>query len=193
MLRIFIRLLLVIGGAALLLAVVGWALPREFSVSVERQLAATPAEAFAIVNDLRSWPQWTAWDPQTNVHLTVEPGPISVGEGASQTWTDPRGAGKLWFTAVQPDEAIGYRVRFVGFPEMDCRFEFSRADSGCRVQWTSSGRLPGGPFYGYLRGAFRAGLEREYTDSLKRLDQLLTKNRTAREEPSTEPGTPSEK
>lgn len=177
MFRILIRILLVIGGAALLLALVGWALPRGFSVSVERQLAASPAKAFATVNDLKSWPQWTAWDPKTNPYLKVEPGPVSAGEGASQTWTDPRGTGKLWFTAVAADARIDYRVRFGEFPEMDCRFEFFPEGENCKVRWSSHGRLPGGPFYGFFRGAFRTGLEREYTDSLNRLDALLSKPR----------------
>jgi hypothetical protein len=43
------------------------------------------------------------------------------------------------------------------------------------VTWSSKGRLPGGPFYGFFRGIFCEGMRREYDSNLQRLEELVTK------------------
>lgn len=175
MFRIFVRLLLVIAAIIAVILAIGACLPRSFDVAVERNIAAAPEAVFAEISDLRNWSRWTAWNPAANPHLQIEYGPRTSGPGASQSWSDPRGSGKVWITGVEEGRKLVYQSRFGRFPEMTSQIEITPREHGSRVRWTSRGRLPGGAFYGYFRGIFAAGLQREYNSNLTALEQVLTR------------------
>ncbi len=173
MLKVLLRLvlvLLVLGG---ILALVGSLLPHDFDVRTVRQVNAPPAAIFPVISDLRRWSEWTAWDDKGKPWLKIQFGPDTEGAGASQTWTDPRGSGKLWLTGTVLNESIEYQTRFGRFPEITNRISLQPNQSGTEVVWTSSGRLPSGPFYGFFRGFFCEGLRREYDSSLEKLEKSL--------------------
>ncbi|MFN9881283.1 MAG: hypothetical protein ACK557_22655, partial [Planctomycetota bacterium] len=60
------------------------------------------------------------------------------------------------------------------FPRMESRFVLTPEGSKTRVSWTSSGRLPGGAFYGWLRLAFVNGMRDQYQQALVKLDAVVT-------------------
>lgn len=173
MLNIFLRLIAVIVAGLLVLALIGSLLPRNFDFRIERVVQAPAGKIYPQVADLKRWPDWTEWNTREKSFLKIELGPITEGEGASQTWSELRGDGKLWLTRAVPDQEICYQVRFGVFPEITNRIVLEPAGEGTKVTWTSQGRLPGGPFYGYFRGIFVAGLQREYNRCLERLEQQL--------------------
>ncbi|HMO12961.1 MAG TPA: SRPBCC family protein [Pirellulaceae bacterium] len=43
----------------------------------------------------------------------------------------------------------------------------------CKVTWTSTGRLPSGPFYGYLAFVFEGAMRSEYSACLERLKNIV--------------------
>ena len=92
---------IIIGVAAAIVAVVVLFVivvllqPSEFRVSRSAKMTASPAAAFAQVNDYHNWDAWSPWaklDP--NAMVTFE-GPTS-GTGATFTWSgnDKVGAGR---------------------------------------------------------------------------------------------------
>ena len=107
--RMLNRIVYVLLGIVLLLAVGGVMLPRQ--VQVQRSLAvdAPAAVVFPYINDFRLFNQWSPWarrDPQTRYEFS-EP---AAGEGASMRWQSghPRvGQGVQTITHSEPP----YRVR----------------------------------------------------------------------------------
>ena len=180
MAKYYFRLVLLIGGIIGFFALVGSLLPRGYSIDCDIEIAAPADQIFAQINSLENWQHWSSWDPERISGLTV----VVVGDpgvGNAMQWTDLRGEGKLWITASQPPEFVEYRLLFDRFPEMSSRMTLiPQADSDRTVvQWNSRGRLPGGPFYGYLAPLFPIHLRYEYDDCLVRLKERVEKKITA--------------
>lgn len=177
MFKVFIRLLLVIATGLLILHWIGSLLPRSFDFRVERQIAASPAEIYPLISDLKRWPEWTGWNAAENPALKIETGPVTAGAGASQSWSDLRGDGKLWLTSATPDQSIEYQYRFAGRPEIANQIRLVASERGTGITWSSQGRLPSGSFFGYFRGVFVAGMQRDYNLCLDRLEKRVLETR----------------
>lgn len=167
----------VFGAAAVLVLlfwVIGLLLPRGYQTSAEVVIAAPADKVFVFLNRLDRWPQWSQWGAEKDSLVKVEYGPQVEGVGAVQTWQEPRGRGKLWITASEPDRRLEYIVEFGEFPRMSSRIELQPVDAGTRVTWSSSGQLPSGAFYGWFRLAFVNGLRVQYQQALRKLDAVVT-------------------
>ncbi len=183
MLRVLFRLFLVIAVIVGIMAVIGSFLPHDYRVEARCVIDAKNSEVFPYINDLSRWPEWTNWSPKQNPHLKVELGKITAGEGASQTWSDPRGTGKLWIREVVNGQTVFYEYEFGNFPRSRNRVEIFPSNDGIEVIWISTGTLPSGPFYGFFRSFFCEGLRREYDSCLKRLKTLAEKEEPTPEKP----------
>lgn len=167
----------VFGAAAALVLVfllIGMLLPHAYQTSAEIVIEAPPEKIFPYFNRLDRWPEWSQWATNKDSMFKVEYGPQVEGVGAAQTWTEPRGSGKLWITDSQPDRSLEYVVEFGDFPRMTSRFELRPEGAGTRVTWSSAGRLPSGAFYGWFRLAFVNGLNAQYQQALTKLDAVVT-------------------
>ncbi len=169
MLRVFVRLLAVVALLILLIVGIGSLLPREYSFEQSTQIAAPADVVFSRVNDLHHWLKWSPWRTETLGSDNVQVGEPFAGNGAKLHWEDPRGTGKLWLTESEPTERIAYEMVVAQFRDTRGEFLFADRDGMTEVTWKSRGRLPGGPFYGYLGGMFRAEMERQFQMSLQRL------------------------
>jgi len=187
MLRLLFRLLLVIAAIVGIFAVIGSLLPHDYRVEARCTINAKGSVVFPWVNDLGRWPEWTNWSPKLNPHLKVELGPVTQGEGASQTWSDPRGSGKLWIRESVPDRFVVYEYEFGNFPRSTNSVELVPQNEGVEVVWISAGKLPPGPFYGFFRAIFRVGLQREYDSCLLRLKELAEAPEPSADPNGTEP------
>lgn len=88
-------------------------LPSTFRIERSAIFVAPQAAAFAEVNDLRKWQEWSPWaklDPQSTA--TFE-GP-QAGEGAIFRWDGNAQVGKGTMTVVEskPDERVRIRLDF---------------------------------------------------------------------------------
>lgn len=158
----------------LLFLLIGMLLPHAYQTSAEVVIDAPPEKVFPYLNRLDRWPEWSQWATNKDSMFTVEYGPQVEGVGAVQTWKEPRGSGKLWITGSEPDRSLEYVVDFGDFPRMTSRFELQPVDAGTRLKWSSEGRLPSGPFYGWLRLAFVNGMKSQYQQALIKLDAVVT-------------------
>ena len=173
MIKVLIRLAAVITCLALVVAVVGNLLPRDYNFQTTRQIDADPALVFTMINELPNWPQWSNWNPERVEGLRIQLGDIKHGVGAVQTWTDSRDSGKLWITKSIENRSIEYQLKFGDFPEMSNLIELQPVDGGTFVTWSSHGRLPNGPFYGYFALIFPTQMQYQYEHSLQRLAEIL--------------------
>ena len=176
--KYWIRLLALVGCVLLIFALIGSVLPHDYSLSATTEINAPPAEVYDRIDSLPDWKAWSQWDPDSIEDLTVNYG----ADGKSQTWTDVRGEGKLWFTDQKQNERIDFRLRFANFPEMTSSLVLTPSDDTTTVTWSSEGVLPSGPFYGFFRHIFASGMTRQYEQSLGKLKKIVEKV----EEPAVE-------
>lgn len=172
MTKYYFRLLLLLATIFGIFALIGSLLPRGYSISSEILIDAPPQAVFAEINDLENWQSWSPWSPERIEGLTVRCIGTS-GVGNAMTWNDARGEGKLWIITSEPACKIEYLMRFSNFPEMTSDITLTPTDNATKVQWSSQGRLPSGPFYGYLAPFFGYHMRHEYDESLIRLKDKL--------------------
>lgn len=139
----------VFGGIALLLLTligVGILLPGEWSVEATKTVGAEPDSVYAVVAQVRSWPDWMPW-PDSGARFT---GPSS-GPGAAFHWDDEvYGTGSFSIEAAQPGRFLEYRVSV----EDDAvvvrgRIELHPTDAGTEIRWTEEGDAGWNPLVGF--------------------------------------------
>ncbi|MFT5300995.1 MAG: hypothetical protein ACI87E_000628 [Mariniblastus sp.] len=175
MAKYYFRLVLLVATIIGFFALVGSLLPRSYSFTSEIEVAASPEQIFPQINSLPNWQNWSRqWNPTEIEGLEISYNNVKSGAGAAQSWTDIRGKGKLWITVSEADEAIQYEMEFAGFPKMSSSIELTvAADDKTTVRWTSDGKLPGGPFYGYFGSFFSGQMKSQYGMSLEKLKSLV--------------------
>ena len=171
MVSIFTRLLGVIVGLGVIVWLIGFLLPRAYSIESTISIEAPPEQVFASVNDLRKWNQWSPWGEYSGLELKYSG--AETGVDSVLTWSDPRGDGKLWITTSESPNLVGYRMFAGGFPEMENWIELVPDGMGTTVTWNSKGELPSGAFYGYSAILFAPGMQAEYDRALARLKSAV--------------------
>jgi len=160
---------ILVGLAVLLglLVVGGFVLPDRYAVSRSVVTSAPLEKVQPLLEDLSRWPEWSPWEKaDTSIVLTL--GPITQGVGASQSWTDKAGGGRLELTAVEPGR-VAYDVWFAesGAPAHSLMTALPGPDGQLVLTWSMEGDMgmPGiGPYFALLAGAmigpmFDKGLE----------------------------------
>ena len=186
MAKYYLRLLMLFGGVIAIVAIIGSLLPRSFDFQTSLEIDAPPEQVFPYLNSLPRWQEWSRqWNPNEIDNLEISYNGTESGVGAAQSWTDPRGSGKLWITVSDPNERVEYEIDFAGRPRMSSQLTLIENDAGSTiVQWRSTGRLPAGPFYGYFGSFFSTHMSNEYDNSLARLKQLVEVNGESADESS---------
>jgi uncharacterized protein YndB with AHSA1/START domain len=119
--------------------------PSEFRISRSRTLAAPPEVAFAYVNDLYKFREWSPYEKLDPAMTREHTGP-SAGPGAHYAWAGNNniGEGSLTVTDSRPTESVTFRLDFVRpfTASHTVQFDFVPNDSGTTVTWSMSGRHP---------------------------------------------------
>ncbi len=173
MTKYFFRLILLIAAVLAIIAAFGSLLPRGYDFSTQIQIDAPRDVVFAEINSLPNWRTWSQWNPEKIPGLTVEYAGPDSGVGCEQSWTDIRGSGKLWITESDANRLIKYEMTFANFPKMTSEIEIGTAGDLTSVLWSSQGKLPGGPFYGFFAPFFGTQMRNQYQDSLQQLKKKL--------------------
>jgi hypothetical protein len=109
------KFLVVVLVLLLVAGVVGFFLPKGYSVEESININAKPSKIHDWVGDLKQWDAWTPWkdmDPSVQVTFGAE----TKGVGASQTWTGKDGTGMLTFTASDDKHGVEYDMKFDTMP-----------------------------------------------------------------------------
>ena len=167
------RLLLLIGTILAIFAAIGSLLPRSYDFATQIEIEAPADKIFPQINTISNWKKWTQWNPNEIPGLTVQYSGAASGEGATQSWTDVRGSGKLWITNSVANRQVDYEMRFANFPNMTSQIELMEAGEHTNVRWSSRGRLPGGPFYGFFAPFFSTQMRNQYDQSLTKLKENM--------------------
>ena len=173
MINLLLRILAALAVFIAIVMLIGTLIPRGFVTTSSVLIDAPPEKIFPYINRIRLWSEWTSWNPHDITSLKVEYSGSEEGEGAVQTWTEPRGKGKLWITESVENQSVNFTSSFANFPDMESSLMLVPESDKTRVKWISTGSLPAGPFYGWFGLTFADSLQVEYKTSLERLKRLV--------------------
>ena len=167
---------IILGGVAvvmIVLLVLGFVLPTEWSASAEARIEVGPDVLLEYVDSPEGWRRWTAW-PDSGL---VRSGP-DRGRGARIAWSDRElGSGSFTIAEVGNGPRVEYAVEVEGAANTVLTttgtISFESDAGATRVRWTESGDLGRNPLMGYWAMAMERAQSTEMTKSLDRLAAVV--------------------
>jgi hypothetical protein len=95
------------------LVVVSLFLPSAYRVERRVTMNARADVVFPRINNLKQWPEWTAWNVTKYPDMKISFAGPEAGVGASYSWEGKSsGRGALKLTRSEPDKGVGYNLEF---------------------------------------------------------------------------------
>jgi hypothetical protein len=91
-----------LGALALVLGIFPLFLPRRPRIARRILIRADRFHIFPLINDLRNWPRWTAWNQRQEIEYHYDGPP--AGAGATQHWRAAGHSGVLHMTQSMMDD-----------------------------------------------------------------------------------------
>lgn len=167
--------ILIFSGIILLFFLVGLLLPKEFVVVRSHTVEAPPADITPYVDDLRYWPEWTAWNAERDPSIEFTYSENTTGLEATQNWKgDLAGEGRVTIRRQDVEKGLFYEMvigeeRIVIYGNIDTK----QLDNGqTKVTWTKEGRLKNNPLMGFQALLIDGSLGPELEEGLEKLKRL---------------------
>lgn len=162
----------------LILGIVGYLLPTEYSINKNTTISASSAHIHEYVGDLDKWDAWTPWkgeDPSIEITNSEK----TTGIGASQSWTDKNGGGSLRFTSWSPENGIEYDMYFGGgkYTSKSAIQYDSSSETRTRVHWKLDGEMGMPIIGGYFALFMKYEIGKMFDDGLKQLKTIVEKDK----------------
>ena len=152
------------------LAVVGALRSRQWHVEQSITINAPPARIHPFIEDLRKWPEWSAWNKELDPKVVWTWEGPDRGVGARWAWNGPvMGKGRM--EIVESDPAKGLRVDEAIESELvnaHGHFDYSVDGDATTVTWVDEGVLPA-VIGSYFRGMIEKMLNDNLAQGLKKL------------------------
>jgi len=173
--RILKRLLLAVVTLIVLLAVIGFFLPSKYHVERNVTVNAKPEAIFPYLNNLKSWPDWTAWTTKRYPDMKTNFSGPEAGVGATYNWEGQSvGTGSLKLTKSDPNTGIEYDLDFDNGKYLSKgSIKMQPSGNGVNVIWSNEGDLGMNPinrYFGLMMDRFMAP---DFEEGLKNLKQKV--------------------
>lgn len=144
--RVIKRAFYAIAIVLVILVGIGIALPGEWSVERQIDVAAPASEVFGYLDSPEGWTRWVEW-PDSG---SVRSGPAR-GPGASLAWNDPLyGSGEFRIEGAEANRRVEYTVDVEeGAIVIDGAISLTESSGVTRLAWTESGDFGWNPILGY--------------------------------------------
>ncbi|MEM9415897.1 MAG: SRPBCC family protein [Planctomycetota bacterium] len=150
---------------------VGVLLPNKYHVERSVTVDAPAEVVFKYLNDLEAWEQWEPWSEDDD-SLVVTLGEVTVGEGATQSWTSEAGKGELEFTMSDPEKGISYDLQFDGYAPSTSDMTFEVVDGKTVLTWTMDGTIDMPVVGGYFAMIMDGMVGPYYENGLNKLKEV---------------------
>ncbi len=175
--RILKRLLLALIILIVLLAVIGFLLPSKYHVERNVTMSAKPETIFPYLNNLKSWPDWTAWTTKKYPDMKTNFTGPEAGVGATYNWEGQSiGIGSIKLTNSDPNTGINYDLDFDNGKYLSKgSIKMQPSGSGVNVIWANEGDLGNNPinrYFGLLMDRFMGP---DFEEGLNNLKQKVEK------------------
>jgi len=174
------------------LVVVGIFLPRKWRVEQEVLINAAPEHIHPLVNDLKEWQSWAAWNKAMDPEVKWEYGGPASGEGAWWSWAGPKmGHGKMTITQSELGSGVWVDEMIETDKEVNAKGSLTwiSEGGGTKVTWVDEGTLP--PVIGgYAVGMIEKMLADNFQMGLKNLKAAAEQRKGAAAAASAEQASP---
>jgi len=160
-----------LGALALVLGILPLFLPRRPRIARRILIRADRFHIFPLINDLRNWPRWTAWNQRQEIEYHYDGPP--AGAGATQHWRAAGHSGVLHMTQSHEGERIAYTLM------MDDRWLLEGAISleeiaphMTRILWIARWQGAALPWARYMDLMMMWWIGRDFTTGLENLRKL---------------------
>jgi hypothetical protein len=165
--RIRIRLALL----ALFLGLLPLLLPRRPRIARRLLIHAGRSHIFPLINDLRNWPRWTAWNQRQEIAYQYEGPP--AGAGAMQHWRGTSHSGVLHVTQSHENERIAYTLMIDERWLLEGAVSLQEiAPNQTRVLWVARWQGAALPWARYVDLAMMLWIGRDFSTGLENLRGL---------------------
>jgi hypothetical protein len=107
------KIILVVLLIPIVLVGISVLLPAHYQVRRTLVMPAKPEAVFAMVNTLKQWPEWTAWNVVRYPDMQISYAGPESGVGAAYSWSGKSsGNGTLKLTSSDPAKGVTYDLDF---------------------------------------------------------------------------------
>ncbi|MCX6350945.1 MAG: SRPBCC family protein [Bacteroidetes bacterium] len=176
--RIFIALIIALVFTSILLGISALFFPSTWKFQKKITINAPIEKVFEKINDLKTWPEWSAWSADRLSKFTYECPGNTVGVGGCMKWSSKKlGNGIITITESIHNARIGYKIDMVSYRASKGQIIiFPTEDGKTEVIWENAGKVgkynPIGKYIALFAGK-TIGRDIEY--SLERLQDKLEK------------------
>lgn len=156
------------------LIVVGFFLPSEFSVQRTVVIEAPAEEVYPHIVDLKQWKNWGVWfarDPQMKVTYSG----TTAALGMKSSWqSEQEGSGEMTITALVPNKNVTYSLYFPDF-DMGSTGELQLVESQgvTTVTWKDYGDVGSNPINHYFALMMDSMIGPDFEQGLSNLKTIV--------------------
>jgi hypothetical protein len=160
-----------LGALALVLGLLPLFLPRRPRIARRILIRADRFHIFPLVNDLRNWPRWTAWNRLQEIEYHYDGPP--AGAGATEHWRASGHSGVLHVTQSHEGERIAYTLMMDDRRLLEAAISLEEiAPRQTRVLWIARWQGAALPWARYMDLARMWRIGRDFAAGLENLRKL---------------------
>ena len=164
----------IISISIVILVLVGmFMLPKSFQVERSISIKAPAENIFPMINRLRHWQEWSAWNMERYPEMKIDYEGADAGVGAKQSWITKSGSGSLWITKSVEPTRLSYEMQFSNFPILESTITLTESDGETEVDWSSSGAVSSFPFGGWMALLMPRFIGSDYQKGLGNLKRVV--------------------
>ncbi|UXP31065.1 SRPBCC family protein [Reichenbachiella agarivorans] len=173
-LKIIIQTIVIL---TLLIAIVGWFLPREVEVYRETTIHAPMEQVYAVVNDMTQMNSWSPWhkiDPDGTTYTFEGP---AAGIGSKMNWASEHkevGTGSQEIIETRFPSYVKTKMMFGGFDAPSyATFILNEFEGNTEVKWVFETDYGSNPFFHYFSLFMDSMLGSTFEEGLANLKQTV--------------------
>lgn len=141
------KILLGIAVVLALLIIVSQFLPSTYHAERSLVIAAQPEAIHPWLNQLKKWPEWSAWTTAKDPTLTYSYEGPEEGVGAISKWESKKsGPGQMKIVESDPSKGVKFELDFgQGRYLSVAMLSYSAAEGGTKVTWSMDGKISRNP------------------------------------------------
>ena len=169
--KVLKKILIVVGLLLLVLIIVSQFLPSTYHVERSVVIAAKADAVHPWVNNLRKWPEWSAWTAAKDPTLVYQYEGPEEGVGAISKWDAKKmGEGSMKLTASEPGKLVKFDLSFDHGKYLSTgTFNFEPAGDGTKVTWGMDGNVSRNPLDRYFSLLMDSMVGKDFEEGLGNL------------------------
>lgn len=171
--KILRRILVVLGVLLFVLIAVSQLLPSEYHVERSVMIQAKPEAIHPWINNLKKWPEWSAWTTAKDSTLVYTYEGPEEGTGAVSKWEGKKmGQGEMTLTESDPQKGVKFNLSFEqGKYRSKGFFTFEPDGDATKVTWGFDGDVSRSPLDRYFSLLMDKMVGPDFEEGLRNLKQ----------------------